>query len=58
MDECVYTINVAGAEDQESTYHIWEAMVALDDMCARFGEVGTAYGLGLLLPSGRLKEIN
>lgn len=46
LQDCIYTVDVAGAEDWESTYHIWEAMVALDDMCARFGKVGTAYGLG------------
>lgn len=47
LQGCVYTVDVASAADRESTYHIWEAMVALDDMCARFGRIGTAYGLGL-----------
>ena len=42
----MYTVDVAGTADRESTYHIWEAMVALDDMCARFGRIGIAYGLG------------
>ena len=56
LEDCIYTVDVAGAEDWESTYHIWEAMVALDDMCARFGKVGTAYGLGLLHPPNYPKK--
>ncbi|KAG7008875.1 hypothetical protein G7Y79_00004g014590 [Physcia stellaris] len=47
IPECGYTVYVAGAEDSESTAHIWEAMVALDDMCARIGKAGTAFGLEL-----------
>lgn len=52
MPRCGYTVYLAGDEDSESTNHIWEAMVALDDMCARVGKTGTAFGLGLSsLPS-------
>lgn len=43
---CVYRVDLAGADDLESRYHIWEAMVALNDMCAKQGKLGTAYGLG------------
>ena len=47
IPRCGYTVYVAGADDSESTAHIWEAMVALDDMCASIGKTGTAFGLGL-----------
>lgn len=43
---CGYTVDVAGEKDSETRYHLWEAMVALDDMCVRFGKIGTAYALG------------
>jgi len=43
---CVYRVDLAGADDMETRYHIWEAMVALQDMCEGYGKGGTAYGLG------------
>jgi len=43
---CVYRVDLAGADDMETRYHVWEAMVALQDMCADDDKGGTAYGLG------------
>lgn len=43
---CVYRVNLAGADDIETRYRIWEAMVALQDMCAADRKAGIAYGLG------------
>ena len=50
--DCEYRIDLAGADDRETRYNIWEAMVALDQMCTDLGKMGIAYGLGSLENKG------
>ena len=37
------------AKDLSSWYEMWAAAVAVNEMCVRFGQGGTAYGLGEFL---------
>lgn len=46
QQSCAYKVDEAGMDDYISTMDIWEAMTALDFMCAHKGMVGTAYALG------------
>ena len=51
--DCHYRINLAGADDVESHYHIWEAMVALNELCVKQRKSGIAYDLGSSHPPSR-----
>lgn len=50
--KCVLRISTTTAADTdiETWYHLWEAMVALNAMCARVGKRGVASRLGRLSP--------
>ena len=43
---CSITIDIDAPDDVGSWYDIWQAVVALDGMCARSGKVGKARFLG------------
>lgn len=51
--ECSITVDITAPEETASWYDIWQAAVALDGKCARFGGTGLARFLGksLLLTS-------
>ena len=41
-------------EDSATWYEIWEAVVAIDGMCARFGKGGSFFNLGTHFPNRSL----
>lgn len=43
---CLATIRTLGGIDVSSFYEIWEAIVAVNGMCIRFGDIGTAWYRG------------
>ena len=48
---CTIVIDTIAPSDQGSWYDIWSAAVALDGMCARFGQTGRSRFLGRLIIS-------
>ena len=45
--QCAATIQTSGATDQSSWYEMWEAIVAVNGICVRFGNLGIALARGL-----------
>ena len=43
---CQSTVTISTDRDFASWYHIWEAVVAIDGMCGRFGQIGLAHSIG------------
>ncbi|KAF6217990.1 hypothetical protein HO133_006402 [Letharia lupina] len=43
---CIVTLDTIGREDIATWYEVWAAVMAVDDMCMRFGRVGKAMEIG------------
>lgn len=46
VGNCQFIIDSTHEGDTSSWYELWQAMVAINGMCTRFGKLGTAYALG------------
>lgn len=44
---CMFIIDSTGSAETASWNLLWQAMVAINGMCTRFGRTGTAYALGI-----------
>lgn len=44
--QCAFILDTTGPNDTAAWYDLWQAAVALDGMCARGGQAGTARFLG------------
>ncbi|KAL9133793.1 MAG: hypothetical protein Q9175_005026 [Cornicularia normoerica] len=43
---CTLVLDTIGKEDFATWYDIWAALVAVDDMCMKFGKFGRAVEIG------------
>lgn len=43
---CQFIIDSTLGSDTSSWYEVWQAMVAINGMCTRYGKLGIAYALG------------